>query len=131
MLLLIDNYDSFAHNLARYLTRLGCQLQVVRNDAVTVQQVRQLQPQAIVLSPGPCTPQEAGCTLDLVRQFHRHLPLLGICLGHQTIVAALGGRIGALRAPARAGQRYSPRWNGCLCRRAESAARVPLSLAGG
>ncbi len=93
MILLIDNYDSFAHNLARYLRLLGQEVLVKRNDAVDVAAVRQLAPQAIVLSPGPCTPHEAGCSLDVVRQLHAEIPILGICLGHQTIAAALGARI--------------------------------------
>lgn len=93
MILLIDNYDSFAHNLARYLRRLGQEVQLVRNDAIDATDVRQLAPQAIVLSPGPCTPNEAGCSLEVVRQFHDQLPILGICLGHQTIAAALGAQI--------------------------------------
>lgn len=99
MLLLIDNFDSFAHNLARYLERLGQQVHVVRNDAVTLAQVRDWQPQAIVLSPGPCTPTEAGCSLDLVREFHDKVPMLGVCLGHQTIAAALGGKVIAAPEP--------------------------------
>jgi anthranilate synthase/aminodeoxychorismate synthase-like glutamine amidotransferase len=94
MLLLIDNYDSFAHNLARYFVRLGCEVRVERNDAITIDQVRRLAPEAIVLSPGPCTPCEAGISLELVRQLYRSVPILGICLGHQTIVVALGGTIG-------------------------------------
>jgi anthranilate synthase/aminodeoxychorismate synthase-like glutamine amidotransferase len=93
MILLIDNYDSFVHNLARYLRRLGVETQVVRNDAIDVAAIRQLKPQAIVLSPGPCTPTEAGCSLDVVRELGAEIPLLGVCLGHQTIGAALGGRI--------------------------------------
>ncbi len=93
MILLIDNYDSFAHNLARYLRRLGQSVEVVRNDAIDVAAVHRLNPQAIVLSPGPCTPDEAGCTLEIVRELHTQLPILGICLGHQTIAAALGAKI--------------------------------------
>jgi len=93
MLLLIDNYDSFAHNLARYFQRLGAPVQVVRNDAVSVAEVRELRPAAIVLSPGPCTPAEAGCSLDLVHAFHKTLPIFGVCLGHQTIAAVFGGNI--------------------------------------
>ena len=93
MILLIDNYDSFVHNLARYFRRLGAVTQVVRNDAMDVAAIRQLQPQAIVLSPGPCTPAEAGCSLDVVRELAGDIPLLGVCLGHQAIGAALGGRI--------------------------------------
>jgi anthranilate synthase/aminodeoxychorismate synthase-like glutamine amidotransferase len=93
MILLIDNYDSFVHNLARYLRRLGAETLVVRNDAVDVAAIRQLKPQAIVLSPGPCTPTEAGCSLAVVRELGSEIPLLGVCLGHQTIGAALGGKI--------------------------------------
>jgi anthranilate synthase/aminodeoxychorismate synthase-like glutamine amidotransferase len=93
MILLIDNYDSFAHNLARYFVRLGAGVRVRRNDAVTIPQIRQWQPQAIVLSPGPCTPAEAGCSLEVVRACWRDYPILGVCLGHQAIVAALGGTI--------------------------------------
>jgi len=99
MLLLIDNYDSFVFNLARYFSRLGQPTRVVRNDAIDLAGVRALRPAAIVLSPGPCTPQETGCALDLVRQLHDELPILGVCLGHQTIAAALGGRVVRAREP--------------------------------
>jgi len=97
MLLIIDNYDSFVHNLARYVRRLGQETLVVRNDAITVAQAAQLRPDAIILSPGPCTPREAGCSLELVRALAGRVPLLGVCLGHQTIAAALGAVI--VRAP--------------------------------
>jgi anthranilate synthase/aminodeoxychorismate synthase-like glutamine amidotransferase len=93
LVLLIDNYDSFVHNLARYLRRLGQETVVCRNDTIDVPAVRQLRPAAIVLSPGPCTPNETGCCLDIVRQLHQEVPLLGVCLGHQTIAAALGGTV--------------------------------------
>ena len=93
MILLIDNYDSFVFNLARYLRRLGQTTRVVRNNAIDTATVRALQPEAIVISPGPCTPDKAGCSLELVRDFCDELPILGICLGHQTIAQALGGRI--------------------------------------
>jgi anthranilate synthase component 2 len=93
MILLIDNYDSFAHNLARYFVRLGARVRVQRNDAVSVERIHQWRPRAIVLSPGPCTPHEAGCSLAVVRACWRHYPILGVCLGHQTIVAAFGGTI--------------------------------------
>ncbi len=99
MLLLIDNYDSFVHNLARHFERLGQQTLVVRNDAIGVAAIRQLKPRAIVLSPGPCAPKEAGVSLDLVRQLHAELPILGVCLGHQTIAAALGGLIQRANQP--------------------------------
>lgn len=98
MILLIDNYDSFAHNLARYFVRLGQTVRLVRNDAVDVAAVRNLRPHALVLSPGPCTPREAGASLDIVRQLHAQVPMLGVCLGHQVIAESLGGIIG--RAPA-------------------------------
>jgi anthranilate synthase component II len=93
MILLIDNYDSFVHNLARYLRRLGQETLVVRNDAISTEEVLARRTDAIVLSPGPCTPTEAGCSLDLVRQAAGKIPILGVCLGHQAIAAALGGRI--------------------------------------
>ncbi|HZZ29401.1 MAG TPA: aminodeoxychorismate/anthranilate synthase component II [Pirellulales bacterium] len=93
MLLLIDNYDSFVHNLARYFQRLGQETLVVRNDAVDTAKVRALRPNAVVFSPGPCTPQQAGKSIELVQQLYREMPLLGICLGHQTIAAAWGGKI--------------------------------------
>lgn len=97
MLLLIDNYDSFVHNLARHFERLGQKTLVVRNDATDVDGVRRARPDAIVLSPGPCTPQEAGVSLELVRSLHSELPILGVCLGHQAIAEAFGATI--CRAP--------------------------------
>jgi anthranilate synthase component II len=97
MILVLDNFDSFVHNLARYLQRLGQETLVVRNDAIDVAGIRALQPQAIVLSPGPCTPREAGCSLELVRELHSETPMLGVCLGHQVIGEALGGSV--VRAP--------------------------------
>ncbi|MBC7817615.1 MAG: aminodeoxychorismate/anthranilate synthase component II [Planctomycetaceae bacterium] len=93
MILLIDNYDSFVFNLARYFRELGCEVSVVRNDHLTVEEVAHLKPSAIVLSPGPCTPNEAGISLEVVRQLGPTIPLLGVCLGHQTIAAALGGEV--------------------------------------
>jgi anthranilate synthase component II len=111
VILVIDNYDSFVYNLARYFERLGHATCVVRNTAIDARQVRSLRPAAMVLSPGPCTPERAGCTIELVRQFHEHLPLLGICLGHQTIAAAFGGRV--IRANEPVHGRASPiRHNG-------------------
>jgi anthranilate synthase component II len=106
MILLIDNYDSFVHNLARYVTRLGCDAHVVRNDAIDAEGVRKLNPCAVILSPGPCAPQQAGCSLDVVRQLHGEVPMLGICLGHQAIAEALGGRI--VRSPEPVHGRSSP-----------------------
>jgi anthranilate synthase/aminodeoxychorismate synthase-like glutamine amidotransferase len=99
VLLLIDNYDSFVHNLARYFQRLGKETLVVRNDAATVADIRRLAPSAIVISPGPCTPIEAGCSIELVRELHEQTPILGVCLGHQAIAAALGGRIVNAKEP--------------------------------
>jgi anthranilate synthase/aminodeoxychorismate synthase-like glutamine amidotransferase len=93
MILLIDNYDSFAHNLARYFERLGPSVRVVRNDAIDVATVRRMGPAAIVLSPGPCTPRQAGASLNLVRELHCEIPMLGVCLGHQVIAEAFGARI--------------------------------------
>ena len=93
MILLVDNYDSFVHNLARYLNRLGQTTRVVRNDQLSLDDIASWEPKAIVLSPGPCTPDEAGIGLDLVASLSGRIPILGVCLGHQTIVQALGGRI--------------------------------------
>lgn len=97
MLLLIDNYDSFVYNLSRYLVEMGCETEVVRNDRITVDEVRELYPQAILLSPGPCTPREAGICVELVQQLGSTVPMLGVCLGHQVLAVAFGGRI--IRAP--------------------------------
>lgn len=99
MILLIDNYDSFVFNLARYFERLGARTEVVRNDAIDVESIRRLRPAGIVLSPGPCTPQEAGASLDIVTRLYREFPMLGVCLGHQTIAAALGGRVVRAESP--------------------------------
>lgn len=93
VILLVDNYDSFVHNLARYLRRLGQRTLVVRNDAIDVAGAVALRPQAIVLSPGPCTPQESGASLLIARELLGRVPLLGVCLGHQAIAAAHGGRV--------------------------------------
>jgi anthranilate synthase/aminodeoxychorismate synthase-like glutamine amidotransferase len=93
MILVIDNYDSFAHNLARYFRQLGCATLVVRNDRISIEQIEESRPHAIVISPGPCTPNEAGCSLDVIQAFSGRIPILGICLGHQAIFQAFGGRI--------------------------------------
>lgn len=93
MILLIDNYDSFVHNLARYLRRLGQETRVVRNDRVTVAEIDRLAPAAIVISPGPCSPSEAGVSVPVVRELHERFPILGVCLGHQSIGAAFGARV--------------------------------------
>lgn len=97
MLILIDNYDSFTYNLVHFLGELGAPSQVHRNDRITVEEVLAARPKAIVLSPGPCTPNEAGICLDLIRQAGPRIPILGVCLGHQAIGQAYGGRV--VRAP--------------------------------
>ncbi len=99
MILLIDNYDSFVHNLARYFERLGHATRVVRNTEIDARGVAALRPSAVVLSPGPCTPQQAGCSLEVVRSLHAELPILGVCLGHQTIAEAFGGRLARAKEP--------------------------------
>jgi para-aminobenzoate synthetase component II len=92
MILLIDNYDSFVHNLARYAGRAGRERVVVRNDAITIQEIAVMAPEAIILSPGPCAPAQAGICLKVIEKFHRIIPILGICLGHQCIGEVFGGR---------------------------------------
>lgn len=98
MLLMIDNYDSFTYNLVQYLGELGADVRVYRNDRISLQQIEDLQPEKIVISPGPCTPNEAGISIDTIRQFAGRVPILGVCLGHQSIGQAFGGRIGHARA---------------------------------
>jgi anthranilate synthase/aminodeoxychorismate synthase-like glutamine amidotransferase len=93
MVFVLDNYDSFTYNLVQYLGELGAEVEVRRNDQVTVKEVESLHPERILLSPGPCTPQEAGISIDLIRHFAGKLPLLGVCLGHQAIGAAFGGEV--------------------------------------
>lgn len=97
MILLIDNYDSFTYNLYHYLIELGASVEVVRNDRITVAEALDRRPSGIVLSPGPCTPNEAGICLDLVKAAAGRVPLLGVCLGHQAIGQAFGGKV--VRAP--------------------------------
>jgi anthranilate synthase/aminodeoxychorismate synthase-like glutamine amidotransferase len=97
MVFVLDNYDSFTYNLVQYLGELGAEVVVRRNDQLTVAEVEAMHPERILLSPGPCTPQEAGISIDLVRHFAGKLPVLGVCLGHQAIGAAFGGKI--VRAP--------------------------------
>ena len=93
MLLLIDNYDSFTYNLAQYLGELGEEVRVERNDAVDLEAIAAMRPSSIVISPGPCTPNEAGISMDVVRRFAGEVPILGVCLGHQAIGQVFGGRI--------------------------------------
>ena len=97
MILLLDNYDSFTYNLAQYLGELGCEVEVHRNDRISVEQIARRKPERIVISPGPCTPQEAGISVEMIQKLAGKIPILGVCLGHQAIGAAFGGKI--IRAP--------------------------------
>ncbi len=99
MILLIDNYDSFVYNLVQYLGELGTEPLVYRNDAISLERVELMAPSYIVISPGPCTPLEAGISNDLVRRFRGRIPIMGVCLGHQCIGYAYGGRISRARLP--------------------------------
>lgn len=98
MILLIDNYDSFTYNLYHYLGELGAEVRVYRNDKITLDEIESLRPEKIVISPGPCTPKEAGISCDTIERFGATIPILGVCLGHQSIGAAYGGEI--VRAPS-------------------------------
>lgn len=93
MLLMIDNYDSFTYNLVQYLSELGADVRVYRNDQITPAEIKKLAPAQIVISPGPCTPNEAGVSVEAIKQFAGEIPLLGVCLGHQSIGQAFGGKI--------------------------------------
>ena len=93
MLLMIDNYDSFTYNLVQYLGELGEDVRVYRNDKITLQQIEDLRPNRIVISPGPCTPKEAGVSVETLRQFAGRMPILGVCLGHQSLGVAFGGEV--------------------------------------
>ena len=93
MLLMIDNYDSFTYNLVQYLGELGADVRVARNDAIGLDEIASLAPSAIVISPGPCTPNEAGVSVPVIRRFAGQIPILGVCLGHQAIGQAFGGRV--------------------------------------
>jgi anthranilate synthase/aminodeoxychorismate synthase-like glutamine amidotransferase len=97
MVLVLDNYDSFTYNLVQYLGELGAEVEVRRNDQVTISDVESMRPERILISPGPCTPQEAGISVELIRHFAGMVPILGVCLGHQAIGAAFGGEV--VRAP--------------------------------
>lgn len=93
MILMIDNYDSFTYNLVQYVGELGHELQVYRNDKITLREIEELAPDYIMISPGPCTPNEAGISLDLIDRFAGSIPILGVCLGHQAIAQAFGGKV--------------------------------------
>jgi anthranilate synthase component 2 len=93
MLLMIDNYDSFTYNLVQYFGELGAEVRVFRNDQITIEEIEALAPQHLVISPGPCTPNEAGISIEAIRHFAGKLPILGVCLGHQSIGQAYGGKI--------------------------------------
>jgi para-aminobenzoate synthetase component 2 len=97
MILLLDNYDSFTYNLAQYLGQMGQELLIRRNDKITLDEIAERAPERIVISPGPCTPKEAGVSVPLIERFAGKIPILGVCLGHQSIGAAFGGRV--IRAP--------------------------------
>ena len=93
MILMIDNYDSFTYNIVQYCKELGADLKIIRNDEMTIEQIKELDPQKIILSPGPSTPDEAGVTLDVIREFKDTTPIFGICLGHQSIAQAFGAEV--------------------------------------
>jgi anthranilate synthase component 2 len=92
-LLIIDNYDSFTYNLVQYFQMLGCQVAVRKNDQITLEDVQKVKPDVLVISPGPCTPKEAGISVDLIKRFYKEIPILGVCLGHQAIGYAFGSNI--------------------------------------
>lgn len=93
MILMIDNYDSFTFNLVQYLQQLGADIQVFRNDAITIEKIESINPEKIVVSPGPCSPDEAGISLELIKHFAGRIPILGVCLGHQAIAQSFGGKV--------------------------------------
>ena len=129
MILMIDNYDSFTFNIVQYLGQMGENVEVYRNDKIKMEEIRRLKPAAIFLSPGPCTPREAGITVDVVREFYKDVPIMGICLGHQSIGYAFGGEI--VRASRIMHGKTSPskRWQNNFCRASQSFSRRPLSFA--
>ena len=131
MLLMIDNYDSFTFNVVQYLSELGEDVRVYRNDEINVAEIRELSPDVIVISPGPCTPNEAGISMEVVRAFEGEIPILGICLGHQSISQVYGGNI------IKAGQVMHGKTSlihhhrkRCLCRSCQSVYGDPLSFVG-
>ncbi|MDE3057120.1 MAG: aminodeoxychorismate/anthranilate synthase component II [Bacteroidota bacterium] len=98
MILVLDNYDSFTYNLVQFLGELGAEMKVARNNKISIDEIEKLQPSAIVISPGPCTPNDAGITLGAIQHFHKTVPILGVCLGHQSIGQAFGGNV--VKAPS-------------------------------
>ena len=100
MILMLNNRDSFVYNLARYFTELGADMKVVDSDRITLEEITALQPEAIVISPGPCTPTEAGVSLQVIRDLGARVPILGVCLGHQAIAAAFGWQVQRAKSPA-------------------------------
>ena len=130
MVFVLDNYDSFTYNLVQYLGELGAEVVVRRNDEVTPEEVEALKPERILLSPGPCTPHEAGILVPLIRHMAGKVPILGVCLGHQAIGEAFGGKVvRAETADARQNQRGRARRQRHFCRTANSAYLHPLPLA--
>jgi anthranilate synthase component 2 len=93
MILMIDNYDSFTYNIVQYLGELGANVKVVRNDMISINDIKLMEPEKIIISPGPCTPNEAGISIETINNFYKETPILGVCLGHQSIGAAFGGNI--------------------------------------
>ena len=93
MILMIDNYDSFTYNIVQYMGELGADIQVERNDQISIEEIESLNPKKIVISPGPCTPDKAGISIEAIRNFAGKIPLLGVCLGHQSVGAAFGGEV--------------------------------------
>ncbi|MCP3396939.1 MULTISPECIES: aminodeoxychorismate/anthranilate synthase component II [unclassified Bradyrhizobium] len=124
MIVIIDNYDSFVFNIARYFRRLGEVTEIVRNDAISVSDIARLKPRAVVISPGPCSPIEAGISNSIVRELSGRLPILGICLGHQCIGSVFGGRVARARRPMHGRSSYITHDGATLFEGLPSALRV-------